>query len=94
MALVSILVSLNGIFSGNFSLVMATCRVGGCCGRQRLWESYARKTAIRDTKVSNLKTVSEVDVQDFAAQSIQHQVGRMPGESERGNGSADLLVTG
>lgn len=62
MALVSILVSLNGIFSGNFSLVMATCRVGSCCERQDLWDSYARKTATPDTKVSNLKTVSEVDV--------------------------------
>lgn len=50
------------------------------------------KTAIRHVKVSNLETVSEVDVQDFAAQSIQHQVGRMPEGFKRENRPAAVLL--
>lgn len=52
------------------------------------------KQQCKGIKVSNLKAVSEVDVQDLAAQSIQHQVGRMPEEREREgeNSPAAVLV--
>jgi len=82
-ALVNILVSRNGIFSGNFSLVIATYKAKQ---NTRKHVHDCETVHIENTRKIQespedpyLKTVSKINMKDFSTQAIQHQVRWMPG---------------
>lgn len=65
-AFVNILVSLNGIFSGNFSLVIATSKKRE---KQIFYKALAREQTnlqTKNTSVTYLKAITKIDMGDLS----------------------------